>query len=311
MYKLVFDIGASNVKFAVMTNEGEILRRRSVPTPRESLESYIDGLCALAEPELDGADGIAISTNGRMYPDGNTYRAYTMDFLKGVNLKEVLEARLHLPVYIENDGLAATLGECWKGAACGEKNVLGIVLGSALGSGLVLNGKPYRGSKRNAAMVFGQLSGADTEKEKYTIGGLTTAFLLVLYLTAVHKGMQPGSITGPQLFELEAQGDPVACAMLENYYRSIAVMIYDCSAMLDLDCVVLTGGLSAQPSLVEGVRRNVKRIVGKGLHPEGIDFSSVGVSIDPKDFEFDIRAGELALDANLYGALYHALYEEA
>lgn len=307
MNKLVFDIGASNIKFAVMTNDGEILKHQSTPTPRDSLESYLQALCKLAEPELSGADGIAVSTNGRMCPDGDTYRAYTMNFLNGVNLKTELENCLHLPVSVENDGLAAAIGEWWKGAAKGEKNVLGVVLGSGLGSGLILDGKPFRGTRRNAAMAFGLLSAADPEKEKYMLSGITTAFPLVLYLTAMQKGLAPGSITGPQIFELEKQGDPIAYAMLENYYRNVAVVIYNCAALLDLDCVVLTGGLSAQPTLVEGVRRNLQRIKEKALAPEGMDISAVGVAIDPQDFDFDIRAGELALHANLYGALYHAL----
>ena len=115
MYKLVFDIGGTNIKFAVMTPEGEIVRRSSVPTPHDSLEHYLSALCALAEPELDKADGVAASTNGRMFPDGDTYRAYTSSFLTGINIRQELESRLHLPVTVENDGLAATLGEWWKG----------------------------------------------------------------------------------------------------------------------------------------------------------------------------------------------------
>ena len=115
MYKLVFDMGGTNIKLAVMTPEGEIVRRNSVPTPHDSLEHYLSALCALAEPELDKADGVAVSTNGRMFPDGDTYRAYTSSFLTGINIRQELESRLHLPVTVENDGLAATLGEWWKG----------------------------------------------------------------------------------------------------------------------------------------------------------------------------------------------------
>ena len=104
MNKLVFDIGATNIKFAVMTPEGDIVKRCSTPTPHDTLEHYLEVLCALAEPEKAGVDGVAVSTNGRMYPDGDTYRAYTSDFLIGVNLREALESRLHLPVAVENDG---------------------------------------------------------------------------------------------------------------------------------------------------------------------------------------------------------------
>ncbi|MGN0477798.1 MAG: ROK family protein [Hominenteromicrobium sp.] len=305
MNKLVFDIGATNIKFAVMTPEGAIVRRSSVPTPHDSLEHYLAALCALAEPETAGADGIAVSTNGRMDPDGDTYRAYTSSFLIGVNLREALESRLHLPAAVENDGLAAALGEWWKGAGRGTSNMLGVVLGSGMGSGLILNGKPYRGSTRNAAMAFGLLSVADPEKENYLASGISTAFPLVLYKTAAAKGLDPRSVTGPQVFAWAEAGDPVAAALLEQYYRSVAVSIYNSALLLDLDCVVLTGGLAAQKSLIQGVERNLKTIAQRALTLEGLDISALGVAIDYGDFNVKLRAGELNLDANLYGALYH------
>ena len=309
MYKLVFDIGGTNIKFAVMTPEGEIVRRSSVPTPHESLEHYLSALCTLAEPELDKADGVAVSTNGRMFPDGDTYRAYTSSFLTGINIRQELESRLHLPVTVENDGLAATLGEWWKGAGRGAKNMLGVVLGSGMGSGLILDGKPYRGSKRNAAMTFGLLSAADPERENYLASGVSIAFPLVLYKVAAAKGLDPRTVTGPQVFRWAEEGDPVASAVLEQYYRSVAVPIFNSAVLLDLDCVVLTGGLAAQKSLIEGVQRNLNAIAERALKVEGLDISALGVAVDLGDFDVQIRPGELNLDANLYGALYKAQYE--
>ena len=75
--------------------------------------------------------------------------------------------------------------------------------------------------------------------------------------------------------------------------------------LLDLNCVVLTGGLAAQKSLVEGVRRNLKTIAARALTLNGLDISALGIPIDYKDFDIELRGGELNLDANLYGALYH------
>lgn len=308
MSKLVFDIGASNMKFAVMTEEGEILSRSSVPTPRDSLESYLNALCTAAEEHRRNADGVAVSTNGRMVPDGDTYRAYTMDFLVGVNLKKELESRLRLPVSIENDGHAAALGEWWKGAGQGTSNMMGVVLGSGMGAGLILDGKLHRGARRNGAMIFGMLSVSDPENEKYLASGITTSFPVVTYMTAAAKGMQPGSISGPELFHMAGEGDALCLAMLEKYYRHIAVSIFNSAVLLDLDCVVLTGGLASQKMVVEGVRRQLEEIASKAFVLEGMDLSSLGIKLDLEDFAVDLRPGRLCLDANLYGALYRHLH---
>lgn len=303
MNKLVYDIGGSNIKFALMTDEGHILQRRRAPTAKDSLEHYFDGLVSLSEGLLDQADGIAVSTNGRMCPDGETYRAYTLDFLIGVNLRAELEKRLGLPVAVENDGVAATVGEWWKGTARGCDTVLGIVLGSGMGGGIVVKGKPIRGVKNNSAMVFGMLSASNTAHGQYSASCLETLFPLLPYKLAAAKGLQPGAITGEAFFQYVASGDPVAHALLAPYCRAVAVVIFNAALLLNPDCVVVTGGLADQPALITGIRQSLTEIQERCLDFPGIDLTQIGVKVEKEDFAVELRAGELCLDANLYGAL--------
>ncbi len=304
MNKLVYDIGASNIKFALMTLEGEILVRRTVPTPRESLEAYFSALTELAEEYLNEADGAAFSTNGRMFPDGDTYRAYTMSFLTGVNLREEMEKRLQMPVVVENDGVAATLGEWWKGAGEGKPNVLGIVLGSGMGSGLILDGRPVRGAHNNSAMTFGMLTSVDTAKDAYVLSGIETAFPMLLYKIAMAKQVPPMSITGPQFFEMAESGDPTCLYLLDGYCKAVAVTAYNSFCLLDLDAVVITGGLAEQPLLYHGIEEALKKISTGSLQYEGMDLTALGIDIEKDDFKVPLRQGILCRDANLYGALY-------
>ena len=307
MNKLVFDIGASNIKYAVMTENGEILSRSSHPTPRDNFDNYFDTLEKIANENKSGVDAIAMSTNGRMRVDGDTYRAYTADFLIGVNLREEMEKRTGLPVSVENDGFSSAIGEWWKGAGRGSKNMLAIVLGSGMGGGLILNGKPYRGSKLNSAMVFCMISSSDIDMAKYRASGVETAFLMLLYMVAMGKQMNIAEVTGQKVFEWAAAGDKICLGALEKYYRAVAVTIFNSAALLDLDCVVITGGLAGQAMVIEGIKRNLEDIAAKLFQIEGIDTSALGVALDGNDIRFDVRAGELTADANLYGALYKSL----
>lgn len=307
MNKLVYDIGGSNIKFALMTAEGDILERRGAPTPKDSREHYFDALVKLSEGLTGQADGIAVSTNGRMFPDGVTYRAYTSDFLTGVNLRTELEKRLGLPVTVENDGVAATVGEWWKGAAQGADTVLGIVLGSSMGGGIVVNGKPVRGVNNNSAMVFGMLSASDTSNDRYSASGLDTVFPLLPYKLAAAKGLRPGTANGEEFFRFVESGDPIAQALLAPYCRAVAVVIFNAAMLLDPDCVVVTGGLARQPALMAGIRQGLEDIQRTCLDYPGIDLAKIGIKLEREDFTVDLRAGELCLDANLYGALYRLL----
>lgn len=307
MNKLVFDIGGTNTKFALMSTDGEILAREKVPTVYTSVGGYFDNMVRILMKYKHLGDEIAISTNGRMCRDRNTYRAYTMKLLQGINLKKEMEARTGLPVTVLNDGFSAALGEWWKGAGQGTGNLLVVVLGSGLGSGLVLNGKLYQGSKLNAAMMFGMVS--SYSGDKYDLIGLTTAFTLLLYQVSAAKQIPVEEMTGPKFFELVAEGDPSAIRLLDQYCEAIAGVIFNSAMLLDLDGIVVTGGLSAQDIIIEMINRKLKEIPQEVMQGE-VAAALEMAAVDMNDFQVQVKKGELALDANVYGALYYLLHKD-
>lgn len=302
MNKLIFDIGATNTKFALMSVDGEILAREKFPTSYASLDSYFGAMEQVTAKYRDRADEIAISTNGRMCPDGNTYRAYTMKLLQDVNLKKEMEARTGLPVTVLNDGFCAALGEWWKGAGQGCKNLLVIVLGSGMGAGLILDGKLYQGSRLNSAMVFGMLSAYGGDKAD--LAGFTTSFTLLLYQLSARKQIPMEEMTGQKFFDYVLLGDADAAAMLDGYCESIASVIYNSALLLDPDRIVITGGLTGQSILADTINRKLQEIPQKALQGQVAGLMDM-VSADPADFFLRVTRGSLTLDANVYGALYH------
>ncbi len=307
MHKLVFDIGATNTKFALMSADGEILKRETVRTDYHSKEDYLKNLEQIVLNYKEFGDEIAISTNGRMCPDGNTYRAYTMKFLQNVNLKNEIELRTGLPVTVLNDGFSAALGEWWKGAGQGFRNLLVIVLGSGMGGGLIIDGKLYQGAKRNAAMVFGML-GAFGEG-KYELSSLSTSFTMLLYQMAGMKQVSIEQMTGQRFFEYIAEEDPTALGLLEFYCESIASVIYNSAILLDVDCTVVTGSLTGQKLLMDTLHRKLKEIPEKALTGQTKVLLDMAAG-DLSDFNIPLKNGLLAADANLYGALYQLLHKE-
>jgi predicted NBD/HSP70 family sugar kinase len=304
MNKYVIDIGATNTKFALMSETGEIQFRRQVPTDYASKEAYFENLLSLVSGCPGTGDGIAVSTNGRMDAEGNTYRAYTMDILRGVNLKTELERRTGLPVSVLNDGFSAALGEWWKGAAQGSRNCLTLVLGSGMGGGLILNGQLYQGSRRNAAMVFFMINGRDGEKIECC--GLSTSFSALLFQLSALKQTPPAEMTGERFFEFLAEGDNAARALLDKYNRDIALAVFNAAMLLDLDCVVISGGLSEREEIFSGINENLKNIPAQIF--AGIDKALLGrLLVDEAELRVPVKKGALSRDANLYGALYYAL----
>ncbi|MDF2485444.1 MAG: hypothetical protein K0R46_1612 [Herbinix sp.] len=308
MDKLVFDIGATNTKFALMNVKGEILAREKIPTNYESVDAFLGAMVQIVDHYRSRGDEIAISTNGRMCPDGNTYRAYTMRCLQGLDLKKEMEALTGLPVTILNDGFSAALGEWWQGAGQGSKNLLVLVLGSGMGAGLILGGTLYQGTKLNAAMVFGMVNSYGNNQ--YDLSAMTTTFALLLYQLAARKGLTMEEMTGQRFFDFIDQGDLVALEMLESYCESIAGIIYNSALLLDLDHIVVTGGLSSRDIVMETINRKLTEIPEKALLGQAAGLLEM-VAADKSDFLIQAKKGSLALDANIYGALYYLLTKNA
>jgi predicted NBD/HSP70 family sugar kinase len=306
MNKYVLDIGATNTKFAIMGDDGEIILKDQTRTVYDSAEGFLSVLTGFINKYPNRGDAVAVSTNGRMSPDGNTYRAYIPKLIQGLNLKEELEKRTALPVSVLNDGFSAALGEWWKGAGRGSQNMMAIVLGSGMGGGLILGGRLYQGPRLNAAMFFAMLKsyGPDT----CNLTAMDTTFALLQYQFAAAKQLPLDEKISKLFFEYAARGDEFTNGMLDRFSETVAFVAYNAALLLDLDRVVITGGLSREDALVEGINRKLLEIPRRGFGGPNAALLEQAV-VDRNDFIIQMVRGELALDANLYGALYYLITE--
>lgn len=307
MKKLVFDIGASNMKFALMTCDGQIVEREQIPTKYESAESYFSAMVQIVNRYQEDTDQIIISSNGRMKEDGTTYRAYTSSVLKDANVKEEMENRCGLPVVVLNDGSCAALGEWWKGAGMGCRNLLVLVLGSGVGAGMILNNELYEGSRLNASAMFNMVS--DYEKGHYEFAGMPTSFIALQFKLCAAKGIPFEEMSGNRYFDFIHEKDPIAMGLLKEYCAIIAKLVYNAAMLLDLDRIVVTGGLAKRMEIMQGINEELAHI-----REDAIQLNSgprmASTLFDPIDCTVQVVRGELTADANFYGILYHSLNQQ-
>ena len=142
MNYLAIDVGGTFIKYAVITDECAISVKDKTPTRQDSMEIFIDSLVEIYEKvsssyELDGValsmPGIIDSKRGFMYTGG------TLFCISNVNIVEILEQRLHVPVTVENDAKCAALAELWKGAVKDCNNAIVVVCGTAVGGAVICN----------------------------------------------------------------------------------------------------------------------------------------------------------------------------
>lgn len=293
---LVIDVGGSHIKYALMTAES-ILDKGEVVTPLEGLESFLDTLTQLYKSYESKVKGIALSVPGRIdIHKGIMHTGGYLRYIEDFPLVEELGKRCPVKISIENDGKCAALAELWKGSLVGINDGLVIVLGTAIGGGVIIDGKLLRGHR----FAAGELSSLPVSLVDV---GRTTPFSWAhlcgtMGLTEVYEdknGLPEHTINGKKFFELVHVGDPSALEILAQFSKSFAIGLFGIQAVLDTQVVAIGGGISAQPILLESLQKALDDLFE--LYP--------GMPIAKPKL---VRCA-FANDSNLYGALYHHLYE--
>lgn len=294
---LGIDVGGTEIKYALMTEE-EILEKGFIPTPKESLDTFIEAIGGIYDRYADQTKVIVMSAPGRI--DAKTGFFYSggalSAFLTNVNAADLIRKRCGIEeVAIENDGKAAGLAEVWKGGLKSVRNGAVIGIGTGIAGAVVIDGKLHRGSHFSA----GEFSLLDSNYQGFYLQNLwairgCTPNLVNSYATRVLA--DPATINGRVFFERLQNGDQTAKEVLNEFCTEFVNGIMTLQAVLDADRYCIGGGISQQPVLIETLNRKIDEIYA-------ITGNAIPV-IRP-----EIVACTFHNDANLIGALYHYLYE--
>jgi glucokinase len=141
------DVGGTKILAGVVDREGGVERREERRTPSSSQEELLAELDAVVE-RLLGDDVVALGFGLPSTIDQRTGRAVASVHipLEGIDFRDRMAERFGLPVGMDNDANAAAIAEWRLGAARGASHVVMLTLGTGIGGGLILDGRPYRGS---------------------------------------------------------------------------------------------------------------------------------------------------------------------
>jgi glucokinase len=141
------DVGGTKILAGVVDRDGTVDRRESRSTPTSSEEALLAELDAVVESLL-GDDVAALGFGICSTIDQRAGRVVSSVHvpLADVDLRDRMASRFGLPVAIDNDGNTAAIAEWRLGAGRGASHVLALTLGTGIGGGLILDGRPYRGS---------------------------------------------------------------------------------------------------------------------------------------------------------------------
>ncbi|GHC17745.1 N-acetylglucosamine kinase [Gemmobacter caeni] len=142
----VFDIGGTKIRAAASSAPGRLGPAQDMRTPREDLAGFTATLAGAIASMGRGVQGIAISIAGCVDPVSGRMKVANIPCLDGRVPAEDLGAALGLPVWIGNDADCFALAEAAEGAGRGHRTVFGVILGTGVGGGLVIDGRLVTGA---------------------------------------------------------------------------------------------------------------------------------------------------------------------
>ena len=289
---LAIDFGGTQVKSALVSEEFALEKSLPTQSSPQTLNQSLDVIDQLVTSVKVALTGIAISVPGTVDTDeGVIYHGGLLRFFHGFRIKDILEAKYHLPVTALNDGKAAALAELAMGYLQGVTNGAALVLGPGLGGGLIINGKLFQGSHFQAGELTFLLP---VQMEKVNPSQMRgTTLSAVGFITKVNEVLGNSDLKdGLAAFKAINAGDETVYPLFESYCRTLTITILNLQSIFDMETFVLGGGISAQPVLIEEVNRQFDKV-----HHE-IDF--IGKIIKrPKIVACHHHNG-----ANLIGAAY-------
>ncbi len=161
-YVIAVDLGGTNLRLALVDQNGDILARHAEPTKvHQGLDALLDQLAnrTVTLPQQAGIPAAQIQAVGFGIPGlvelaaGRVVKAPNIPVLDGVPLGPRLQDRLPWPVVLDNDANLFALGEATYGAGRSETDLLGITLGTGVGGGLILAGQLWHGASGTAAEI--------------------------------------------------------------------------------------------------------------------------------------------------------------
>jgi glucokinase len=253
---LAVDVGGTKLAAALVGADGSLGERVVRPTPSGDAETVWAGLAALVAETVGEQDvaGAGIGSAGPLDAVAGTVSPVNIPAWRGFPLRDRLASLLAgRPVVLVNDAVAGAVGEYHHGAGRGVRAMLGMVVSTGVGGGLVLGGRVYAGETGNAGHIGHTVVDLDGDPcpcgARGCVETITSGPAMVRW--AQRNGWTGSPPDGVSLASSAREGNPVARAAFGRSARALAAGIASAAALCDLDRVVIGGGVARAWDVLE------------------------------------------------------------
>jgi fructokinase len=263
--RIGIDLGGTKIEGIALGDDGEVLVRRRVPTPRDSYHDTLSALVDLVraiEQEVGARGTVGVGIPGAISAATGLVKNANSTWLIGQPLADDLPKLLDRPVRFANDANCFALSEAVDGAAAGAAIVFGVIIGTGTGGGVVVNRRVLEGANAIAGEWGHNPLPAPRDGEWPGLPcycgrtGCIETFLSGPALEreyAAARRDDDARVTSQQIAAAACSGDAVAGAVLERYEERLARALGSVINVVDPHVIVLGGGLSNMDRLYQSV----------------------------------------------------------
>lgn len=259
-YYLGIDIGGTNIKYARVYADGKIGEKHKVDTPLD-LTGFLDRLTYIYNLfEEDNIISVAISLPGKVNSEeGIVYFGGSLPYLHQFNFKEHFEEKFNKRCTIVNDGKAAALCELWLGNLQEVKNGIVLTLGTGIGGGIILDGKLHPGMNFQAGEFSFMNSNVFNLNRKNIVGYELSAVNFIENCSELLGLSKP--YDGRVVFDgIKKHSNDQLSELFTDYCKQLVTLIINLQVVLDVEKILIGGGISEQSILIEEINRHYKWI---------------------------------------------------
>lgn len=269
------DVGGTTVKIGLFCSDGTLMEKWEIPTVKQNGGKQIlpDIAAAIDKKLLENniskkqVLGIGVGVPGPVTPEGMIIHAVNLGW-DIFNIEEELFRLTGIKTRAGNDATIAALGEMWKGAGQGCKNVVLATLGTGIGGGIIMNGEIQLGSK-GAGGEIGHMHVQNGEMENCGCGSTgcleqyASASGIVRLAQRALKDSEKDSVlrkeknlTAKIVFDSVKKGDELAKEIAEHFGRYLGTAMANVANIVDPEIIIFGGGVTkAGPIILEYIKK--------------------------------------------------------
>lgn len=269
------DIGGTSIKSGIWTG-GPAEDVREQDTNAKNGGAYVVERAKEILRGYGSFDAIGVSTAGQVNSKEGfiRYANENIPGYTGMRIKDILEQEFSVPVAVENDVNAAAIGEGQFGAGRGHDDFLCITYGTGVGGAVVIGKEIYRGCSFSAGEFGGILIHPEDRIEGDPFSGCYEKYASATALVARARKLDESLVNGRKIFE--RIGEAEVQAVVDEWTDEIVHGLVSLIHIFNPSCVVLGGGVMAQPLILEQVREKTEKRIMSSFRDVVINQAELG-----------------------------------